>query len=118
MGFATEVELPPSTNHLFATVGRRRVTTSAYRSWQAVAALKVRTLQPAKAYPVAVTLTVLGKVYAQRDLDNFVKPVLDALVKCGTLAGDSLQYVSRVTVQRGDASGEPRVRIELEGGAG
>lgn len=113
---AVDVLLPPSTNNLFATVGRRRVPTSAYRSWQQATAFAFRALDPAQSYPVAVTFTVLGKVNAQRDLDNFAKPLLDALVKCGTIAGDSLKYVSRVTVQRGDAGGEGRVRIEMEGG--
>lgn len=114
---AAEVELPPSTNNLFATVGKRRVPTREYKTWQQVAALRVRALTPPTTYPVAVTLTVLGKVFAQRDLDNTIKPILDALVKCGVLRGDNLTCISRVTVQRGDASGEGRVRIELEGGA-
>jgi Holliday junction resolvase RusA-like endonuclease len=113
---AVEVILPPSTNHLFATVRGRRVKSREYRDWQRATAFAFKALEPAEVYPVGVTLTVLGKVYAQRDLDNFMKPVLDMLVTCGIVTNDTIKYVTRVTVQRGDAAGDGRVRIELTGG--
>jgi Holliday junction resolvase RusA-like endonuclease len=110
---AVEVALPPSTNNLFATAGRRRVKSGEYRKWLSATQADVCRLRAPVRYPVAVVLTVKGRVHGARDLDNTIKPTLDQLVACGVLTGDSLMYLHSVTVRRGDDEGEPRVRIEI-----
>lgn len=64
-------------------------------------------------YPVTVTMTIQEKVFAQRDCDNFCKPVCDSLVKAGVIKNDSVKYVTEVTVRYRPGTGDG-VRIELQ----
>ncbi len=104
------VPLPPSTNNLFAGKGRRYVS-AAYKAWKQAAYPVVKMLSPPESLPCEVWLTVCGKVNRQRDADNFFKAILDSLVACKVLPGDSLMYVHGVhTVYRPD-DGEGRVEV-------
>lgn len=107
------VPLPPSTNHLFATVGRRRIVTREYKAWQAVAYPILAMLAPPESTPCEVELTVRGKVNRQRDIDNFSKALLDGLVACEALPGDSLMHVRRLILEHVADAGEPRVEVKF-----
>lgn len=87
-----EIELPPSTNNLFATVKGRRVKSKEYTRWikrnlPTVAQLRQPIL------PCRVVIGLFGKINGARDGDNFLKPIMDALVSAGVIPGDSLRYV-------------------------
>lgn len=112
---AVEVPVPPSTNNLFATVGKRRVPTSEYRKWRKLAEPLVSGLRVPDRFPCVVTLRLRGKVHASRDLANIEKAVGDELVRCGVIPDDRLAYVRGVCMWYEPDDGEARVRIELTG---
>lgn len=90
---------PPSVNAL-RTVARGRVISSAvYRDWREAAGWAIRAgqLRPVTSYPVQVTITL--RTLHRRDIDNVVKPLLDALVDVGILKDDDWAHVSRIIVQ-------------------
>ena len=95
------VPVPPSTNNLFVTVGRRRVKSREYREWMVDAVPEMMKLGPPMSFPAQVSITLLGGpgLNLYRDLDNIAKPVLDALVAASVLPGDSLRHVWRVALE-------------------
>ena len=106
------VPVPPSTNHLFATVRGRRVKTKDYRDWiKRVVPTFMGLIKPV--LPCEVHLTIDGDVNAQRDGDNFVKPIHDALVEAGVIPGDSLDCVRGGYWKRRHTTGAPTVTVWL-----
>ena len=96
---------PPTANNLFATVrGGRRVKTREYRFWldgaRMAIQLSVKGRAVGKPYGVRLLLYDLSR---RRDLDNCVKPVLDALVLSRIVPDD--RWLDSLEVQR--ASSEP-----------
>jgi Holliday junction resolvase RusA-like endonuclease len=90
---------PPSTNHLFATVNGRRVKTGVYKAWQKKAVSVLLHLRPPESLPCRVVMLVYGKLNPARDLDNMVKPALDALVAAGVLPADNVTAVRRCEIE-------------------
>lgn len=89
--------IPPSTNNLFATVNGRRVITRSYNMWRKVAYELLRLFKEKpleKPYGVHIRLNLDHK----SDIDNRVKPILDALVASETICGD--QWVNTIRVDR------------------
>lgn len=89
--------MPPSTNNLFATVNGRRVITRPYNMWRKVAYELLRLFKEKpleKPYGVHIRLNLDHK----SDIDNRVKPILDALVASETICGD--QWVNTIRVDR------------------
>lgn len=89
--------IPPSTNNLFATIGRRRVVTRAYREWRATAAAMIaredaRTISGWVRIDIALPITLRG------DVSNRVKAIEDALVSARVIADD--RFVSDLRVTR------------------
>lgn len=112
--FHVMLPLPPSTNNLFATVNGRRVKSRAYREWLAATGAAPVELRRPKTLPAEVRVTVFGKVNRQRDLDNFLKPVLDSIVAAGVLPGDSLAHVTELRIGYGGPwDGDPAVMVEV-----
>ena len=95
------VTAPPSVNSLYLNVKKvGRVKAPAYRKWLDIAQWE------AKQYkvqlfdkPVSVQVGV-GKATQARDLDNYLKPVLDFLVKIGVLKDDNMLHVHKVTIAK------------------
>lgn len=70
----------------------------AYRAWLKDATLVMRLTMPAITHPVNVVIRCGGKGFnRQRDIDNIIKPTLDALREAGRIAGDSVKTVRSVT---------------------
>lgn len=94
--------VPPSTNNLFVTVGRRRVKSGEYRDWLATVLPEVAKLRKPDRFPVRVIATLFGKppkVNMRRDIGNIEKALTDSLVHAGIIPDDNLNYVVE-TVQR------------------
>lgn len=111
-----ELPLPPSTNQLFANEpGKGRVKTSLYRAWIASAAshLMLQRVKPV-ASPVAITITLDGKVHRGRDLGNVEKAVTDLLVSQGIIAGDNLMHVRRILLEYAPGPLEPVAVVEVQ----
>lgn len=94
--FFLRLPVPPSTNHLFATIGRRRVKSQKYKAWLTEAGWEVVRRRPDR---------LLGRVNfsmevprnLRRDLDNFLKAPLDLLVEHSLIEDDS--KVERITIK-------------------
>jgi len=105
--------LSPSTNNLFATVGKHRIKTREYKAWGDVAALEIAKNKFHVASPVSIEIVLFGKVFQARDLDNFAKPCLDALVQAGIIDGDSLLHVHDVHLNYQPSEEEAFLRVTV-----
>jgi len=101
VSFTVALPLPPSTNNLFAVVRRggteRRVRTREYVAWSTSAAWALALHKPAPvtgrfAVDVALPARMRG------DVDNRLKPILDALVDARLTPDDALAWA--VTARR------------------
>jgi Holliday junction resolvase RusA-like endonuclease len=101
------VPVPPSTNNLFRTVGVRRFRTKEYVAWSQLAEPVLATIRPPESLPVVVVVRIAGKLNVQRDLDNTLKPVGDALVAAGVLPEDDVRHVVGWDVRYERGEGEP-----------
>ena len=106
---------PPSVNHAFATVGRRRVLSQKGRDYRDSVAKRVLMDRWQNAFGLHDEITVKIVAYPpdkrRRDLDNSMKAVLDALQTAGVYPDDS-QIVSLSIIR--DAIDYPFGSIEVE----
>lgn len=93
-----QLPYPPSANHLRIPVRGRLISSKEYRDWQEQAVWLIkRAMTPVEQYPITVWITLHTR-NSRRDIDNAVKPTLDALVKAGILKDDNLACVNRLFV--------------------
>jgi Holliday junction resolvase RusA-like endonuclease len=89
---------PPSVNNLFATVGRKRVTSCQYTAWKSEADDALWLHRDKRHFKGRVEVEVrLGKRKGLADADNFNKPVLDWLVRHQIIVNDDSRYVRKIT---------------------
>ena len=83
--------MPPSANKIWRRVGNRTLKSSEYRRWCGTAAQHVRAARRGETYnePVVVHIR-LKRLRRNSDLDNRIKPILDALQEGGLLTDDNL----------------------------
>lgn len=95
---------PPSTNNLFASSGKRRPRTKAYKRWQTAAGWQLKVQRPVPARGPVVVLIALprGKTRRRADADNYAKPILDLLVTHDVLPDDSSEWVHEVRIKWAD----------------
>jgi len=112
MSFSVEISVPPSLNHAYRNVpGRGRAKSSEYASWMNDAVKILWALVPAAqriSGPVSITIALPEKL--QGDIDNRVKPILDALVKSGRIDDD--RNVHEIYVRRLRAASLALVTVE------
>ena len=105
--------LPPSTNHLFATVGGRRIKTRHYTAWLTeagyTAGWRRLVADGATSPPWEAFLSVYG-LPRRRDLDNTIKPVLDLAVQ---MTGLQDNWCESVTALRVTERGPARVELTI-----
>lgn len=95
-GLSFSLPWPPSVNHYWRSpnkgplAGRHLLSAEgrAYRQAVALASVEMRAPRPRWAAPVRVDLLLEPPDRRRRDLDNYLKPVLDALVGIGMLEDD------------------------------
>jgi Holliday junction resolvase RusA-like endonuclease len=103
--------LPPSTNSLFYNVAGGRRKTPKYRAWRQQAALLIDVQRPGRmAGPCDVVIYLPP---FSGDIDNRVKPCLDAAVEAGVLADDGQRYVRRKTVEVDRSATEVRMVLTM-----
>lgn len=96
---AIVLPMPVSVNRARIPSRGRLISSSEYRDWKTAAAWRVRVSGVrASTYPVAVEIEV-HTANTRRDVDNVVKPCLDALVAGGALDDDNIAHVSAITVR-------------------
>lgn len=86
------LDMPPSTNALWRNVDGRTIKSRAYRTWLDTAAYTVSVQRKGVRVEGAfsVEIRIARPDRRKRDLDNRIKPLLDALVKGGAIVDDSL----------------------------
>lgn len=93
---------PPTANNLTAVVGRRRILTKNARQYRANALAAIIEQKPSRlgAARLKVTLTLNPPTLAKRDLANFEKAPIDALVFAGVFTDDS--QIDDLRIVRGE----------------
>lgn len=109
--------MPPSVNELFVEVNGyggkpTRVTTAVYKAWQANAAWSIKAQRIASLDADRFAVSIRLPVKMRGDIDNRVKPILDALVSNRLTPDD--RYAWRVSIERDQAvpAGEAHISIE------
>ena len=107
--FELILDIPPSTNSLrTAFIRNGRVVQAKslpYVKWASKAAVDIKehilkgkwNKMPPAPYDIQIRV---GKCNQSRDLDNFAKSTIDALVKNGVIAKDNLTTVHKVSIAR------------------
>jgi Holliday junction resolvase RusA-like endonuclease len=88
--FSVEISMPPSLNNAYRNIpGKGRVKSAEYASWMNDAVTMFTVLVPAsKRVPGPVSVSIVMPQKMRGDIDNRVKPILDALVKSGRVDDD------------------------------
>lgn len=124
MSSTVKLPLPPSANDLWCVArtrkGRASVTLQAkYKTWldEAILLLRMGMAKVRDAdYPVQVFITVhRGDDWDERrDIDNLIKPTVDAVKKAGRIVDDRGRYVCGVHAVFGaDAGANTSVSVTL-----
>lgn len=106
---------PPTANNLTAVVGRRRILTKSARQYRANALAAIQAQRPARlgGARLKATLTLHPPTLAKRDLANFEKAPIDALVFAGVFTDDS--QIDDLRIVRGEVDRpKGRVVVRLE----
>lgn len=107
-----ETDLPPSVNHAWLNVaGRGRVRSKEYRQWAERAGWEMKAARlPTICGPTAICIRA-GLPSRRRDLDNCIKPLLDALTSFGVIEDDA--HVHRVTAEWSAEVAPGRVQLHV-----
>ena len=100
-GNTATIAIPPTSNNLFLTRGRKRIKTAQYRQWIEANGPRLRSMQKATVYPVEVRMTIYGGkgFRTNSDIANREKAATDLLVSCGILIDDSVKFVRKTTAE-------------------
>ena len=116
-----EIPFPPSVNRLwgFSADGKKRYLLPRQRDYREFVAFAVpkRNTKPDDEYFIDIEFSPPDR--RKRDIDNLIKPVLDALEAAGAIHDDSqvsTLRVRRVTRYRPSPSGHCRVRVNFVSG--
>jgi Holliday junction resolvase RusA-like endonuclease len=110
---SVSVPVPPSANNLYPTINGRRVKSGEYTRWLKVAVPLLRLLARPQSYPVMAELTVECKLSGTRDLDNMIKPILDAAKKAGVIIDDNRSCVSGISIKYSPLEKSDGVRVRF-----
>lgn len=101
-----ELPLPPSANRMFRVARTRRgrgrlVKSRDYKAWLALAGPLLRVGLERPALPARVSFVVWGGDgwSRNRDVDNLVKPLVDALVVARLLPDDNSRYLHEIRIR-------------------
>lgn len=105
--------VPPSANALFTNVrGKGRRKTAQYAAWIR-GELKALIAQRAKPVGRRAVIKITVPNNKRRDVDSYLKGIIDLLVRAGVLADDRSDYVASVSASFGDVE-QCHVSVEAE----
>ena len=104
--------LPPSVNRLFFNKsGKGRLKTTLYKAWRQEAAWLIDGQKPGRmAGPCSVTIYLPP---CRGDIDNRMKPCLDAAVEAGVLADDGQRYVVKKAIEVDPSATDVRMVLTM-----
>lgn len=111
MTFQVTLPVPPTLNNAYRNVpGKGRVKTREYGAWLAPAIIIIRaSVRTAKAVRGPLHIAIRLPLKMRGDIDNRIKPILDALVKSGRIDDD--RNVRWLTVWREDGITDAVVQV-------
>ena len=105
-----DLPMPPSANHIWRS-GRGRVYRSPeYMAWRTEAGWLAKSCKPI-AGPVCIEIAVSPK--GRGDVDNRIKPTIDALVSSGLIEGDDKKTVRAIHAYWSDDMDLRGVRVAV-----
>lgn len=95
------IPIPPSANRIWRTSGDVHHKSKQYKDWLKVAVPMLAQLGVMQRYPCQVELAIHpGKGWrGGRDIDNCIKPVIDALRLAGVIVSDNAKHVNGVSIK-------------------
>lgn len=82
---------PPQANHMHTVARGRKISSSSYRAWRDECGLRLMAQRaPMTAGPFSIDLQITRPDRRRRDIDNLIKPCLDAIKSAGLIEDDSL----------------------------
>ena len=74
------LDMPPSNNRMWRKGSTGIYPSAEYKSWKSAAAVEVMAARKGATFHGAVEVVIIAKrIHKLRDLDNCIKPILDAL---------------------------------------
>lgn len=108
-----EIDVPPSTNHLYANApGKGRVKSLAYRRWLEAAGWEVKSQVQGRKLDAPWRLSVTAHIRSVRDISNIIKPVEDLVVRL-KLAPDD-RFCRKVEAIRDESIPSGRAIVTIE----
>lgn len=108
-----EIDVPPSTNNLYANArGKGRVKALAYRQWLEAAGWEVKAQAKGRGITGKWCLTIRAHIRSTRDISNLIKPIEDLAVKL-KLAPDD-RFCRKVVAIRDEAVASGRAIVTIE----
>lgn len=93
---------PPTVNHYYAVYRGRKIKSAEGRRYlrDTVLTIHARCRPPRLTGPVSLRIVACPPDKRRRDLDNLLKPVLDAFTSAGVYLDDS--QVHKIVIERGE----------------
>ncbi len=107
---------PPSVNHYYRSVGSKTLISKGGRDYRDTVARMVQIALDRNQLPLvgrlAVQVTYCPADRRRRDLDNTLKPLLDALLKAGVYADD--EQIDELRIRRGPVVAGGKVEVIID----
>ena len=116
MRIELEIPFPPSSNHIWRGAGRTVYATREYKDFKDRVATIWRSVVPSDwnvSCEYAVTIELYQGSRRRYDVENRIKPTLDALTSAGAWIDDS-QVQSVTAVKRTDGDTRRRAIVEIK----
>ena len=94
---------PPSANQMYKIVSRKLVKTHRYVLWCNSVGYLLRARFREMPHKTPLRVEIRAAVSRRRDIDNLIKPTLDALQACGVIKDD--RWVDSIVMNRVTDSG-------------
>ena len=117
-GYRLELDLPPppSVNHYYRSVNGGAIISKEGRQYRKDVCQLIPFMVSRNSLPLAGRLTVSVTYYPpdrrRRDLDNLLKPLLDALLKAGVYLDD--EQIDDLRVRRGPVVAGGKVEVIID----
>lgn len=115
-GVTLELPWPPTANLIWRHVRGATYSSAKYQQFTAMVFLLVRQQLPRRfvryCWPIRVEIDLYPPTRQKSDIDNRIKPTLDALTRAGVWEDDSLVAELRVRRMKVVKNGKAVVRIE------